>query len=78
MGEADKRGKEERKKEDVWSRRKKAVRANTVNNADTGRDRVTPVQDIDMYACMYVCMCMYVCRYVDVCMYVCIDRYIDR
>ena len=61
MGEADKRGKEEMKKEDVRSRRRKAVRANTVNNADTVLDRATPVQDIDMYVCMYVCMhvCMH-------------------
>ena len=44
------------------SRRSKTVRANAVNNADTERDRATPVQDIDMYVCMYVCMC------------VCIDR----
>ena len=65
MGEADKRGKEEMKKEDVWSRRRKAVRANTVNNADTERDRATPVQDIDMYVCMYVCI--YVCMYVCMC-----------
>ena len=54
----------------MWSRRRKAVRANTVNNPDTERDRATPVQDIDMYLCMYVCM--YVCTYVciDVCIHI--------
>ena len=48
----------------MWSRRRKAVRANTVNNADTERDRATPVQDIDIYVFMYVFM--YVCiGYID-------------
>ena len=54
-----------RRRKRMWSRRRKAVRANTVNNADTERDRATPVQDIDMYVCMYVCMYMNVCMYVS-------------
>ena len=40
----------------------KAVRANTVNNADTECDFATLVQDMGASVCMYVCM------------YVCIDR----
>ena len=47
----------------MWSRRSKAVRANAVNNADTERDRATPVQDIDMYVCMYVCVFVFVHRH---------------
>ena len=34
----------------MWIRRRKAVRANTVNTADIERDRA--VQDIDMYVCI--------------------------
>ena len=55
MGEADKRGKEEMKKEDVEQEEEGCKeQTNTVNNADTERDRATPAQDIDIYVCMYI------------------------
>ena len=54
------------------SRRRKAVRANTVNNADTERDRATPVQDMDI--CMYVYMYVIFDRWMDGWM----DGWMDR
>ena len=51
----------------MWSKRRKAVRANTVNNADTERDRAMPMQDI-----------FWTLQDIDMYVHIGLSNYVDR